>query len=131
MAYSDDRHTILSLVGGVIDDLTHLLQTEFRLVKAEVNQKIGRIANGGVMIGAGTALAIGSLVLLLQALVQWLAVAGIPEPWGLLIVGVVVGVIGVAVLMKGARDIKETSLVPNRTLDQIRADFETVKEHVK
>jgi TRAP-type C4-dicarboxylate transport system permease small subunit len=131
MAYSDDRHTILSLVGGVIDDLTHLLQTEFRLVKAEVNQKIGRIANGGVMIGAGTALAIGSLVLLLQALVQWLAVAGIPEPWGLLIVGIVVGVIGVAVLMKGARDIKETSLVPNRTLDQIRADFETVKEHVK
>ena len=131
MAYSDDRHTILSMVGGVIDDLTHLLQTEFRLVQAEINQKIGRIANGGVMIGAGTALAIGSLVLLLQALVQWLAVAGIPEPWGFLIVGVVVGVIGVAVLMKGARDIKETSFVPDRTLNQIRADFETVKEHVK
>jgi hypothetical protein len=71
------------------------------------------------------------LVLLLQALVQWLAVAGIPEPWGLLIVGVIVGGIGVAVLMKGARDIKETSFVPDRTLNQIRADFETVKEHVK
>lgn len=131
MAYTEPRQTIVGLVGGVIDDLTHLLQTEFRLVKAEINQKIGRIASGGVMIGVGTALAIGSIVLLLQALVQWLAIAGIPEQWGLLIVGAVVGIIGVVVLFKGARDIKETSLVPDRTLEQIRADFETVKEHVK
>jgi hypothetical protein len=131
MAYSDDRQTIVSLVGGVIDDLIHLLQTEFRLVKAEVNQKIGRIANGSVMIGVGSALAIAAMVLLLQALVQWLAVAGIPEQWGLLVVGITVGVAGVAILLKGARDIRETSFVPDRTLDQIRADFETVKEHVK
>lgn len=131
MAHTDDNRTIIGLVGDVIDDLTHLLQTEFRLVKAEINEKVSRIANGGVMMGTGVALAISSLVLLLLALVQFLAAAGIPEEWGLLAVGLAGALIGVLVLWKGARNIKETSFIPDRTLQQVRADLDTVKEHVK
>lgn len=131
MANTEDNRTIIGLVGDVIDDLTHLLQTEFRLVKAEINEKVSRIAGGGVMMGVGIALAISSLVLLLLSVVQFLAAIGVPEEWGLLAVGLAGAVIGALVLWKGARDIKETSFVPDRTLQQVRADLDTVKEHVK
>jgi hypothetical protein len=68
--------------------------------------------------------------MLLHAIVRWLAVAGLPDQWGYLLVGLIAGGAGIAVLMSGINRIKETNLVPDRTIRQARDDFATVKEHV-
>jgi hypothetical protein len=73
---------------------------------------------------------LAALFMLLLAIVRWLAVAGLPEEWGYLIVGLVAGGVGVALLMSGVNRIKQTTLVPDRTIRQARDDFATVKEHV-
>ena len=57
--------------------------------------------------------------------------AGIPDHWGFLIVGVIVAIAGVVLLMKGSNDLKGSALVPKRTIDQVRADLSVVKEQVK
>ena len=113
-----------------MDEFATLFQTEIHLVRMELSEKASRLAGSGTMIGAGAVAAIVALILLLQDAVKWLVVAGVPEEWGLLLVGVLVGIIGAALLMKGINDAKTTNLLPERTMHQVRADIATVKEHV-
>src|SRR5262245_57456238 len=100
MVNQDDRRTVFNLFADVIDETTHLFQTEMRLIRAEINEKLARIANSGVMIGAGAVAVIAAIFLLLQAIVRWLAVAGLPDQWGYLLVGLVIAAIGAALLAK-------------------------------
>jgi hypothetical protein len=129
MAPDSDR-SLVQLITDVMNEFTNLFQTEIRLVRVELGEKANLLAGSGTMIAVGGVAAVVALVLLLQALVRWLAVAGVPEEWGLLLVGLVVGLIGLVLLMKGISGIKATSLVPDRAIQQVRADLATVKEHV-
>jgi hypothetical protein len=131
MVQRDDKRTIVNLITDVIDDAAHLFQTEIRLIRAEINEKISRLANGGTLVAIGAVMGVAAVFLLLQASVRWLAVAGLPDQWGYLLVGVVVAGVAAALLMKGINNVKSTNLMPDRTLDQLKADFATVKEHVQ
>src|SRR5262245_11500986 len=121
MVYQDEKRSIVNLFADVTSDAVHLFQTEIRLIRAEINEKIGRLANGGTLIVAGAVAALAAVFLLLQAIVRWLAVAGLPEEWGYLLVGIVVAAIAAGLLMGGINRIKSTNLMPDRTLDQIKA----------
>lgn len=130
MIYEDKPRTLPQLIADLVNQFTELFQTELRLVKAEFSEKLSQYANGGTMIGAGGVALLVALFLVLQAIVLWLAALGLPERWGYLLVGLVVGGIGAGVLMKGINNLKTTNLVPDRTLGQVRADVATVKERV-
>ena len=130
MGPRDDKRTIVNLITDVIGDAAHLFQTEIRLIRTEINEKINRLANGGTLVAAGAVAAMAAVFLLLQAIVRWLAVAGLPDQWGYLLVGLVIAGVATALLMKGINKVKSTNLMPDRTLDQLKADFATVKEHV-
>jgi hypothetical protein len=122
--------SIVGLIADVISDLANLFQTELRLVRVEMNEKFHRLVSGGILIGAGAVAMLAALIILLFAIVRWLEVAGVPQEWGLLIVGLAVAVVGIALLLKGINNFKRTSLVPNRTIHQMRADVSVVREHV-
>jgi hypothetical protein len=122
--------SLAQLVADAMNEFATLFHTEIHLLRVEISEKFSRIANSGTMIGAGAIAAIIGLVLLLQAAVKWLAVAGLPEEWGLLLVGLVVAVLGVVLLMSGINTVKSTNLLPERAMNQVRADIATVKEHV-
>ena len=122
--------TIVRLITDVVGEISVLFQNEISLIKAEISEKVSRISNAGTLIALGAVVALAALFMLLQAVVKWLAVAGIPEQWGYLLVGIVLGTIAAVVLVKGAKDLKSTNPIPSRSLDQLRADFATVKEHV-
>jgi uncharacterized membrane protein YqjE len=126
----DERHSVVDLMTRVLEEIVHLFQTEIRLVRAEFNEKVGRLANGGVFIGAAVVLILGGFILFLLAVVQFLVVAGLPEEWGLLLVGILAAAGGGLLLSRGIQTIKTTNLVPDRSIDQIRADVATVKEHI-
>jgi len=122
--------SLAQLVADAMNEFATLFHTEIQLLRVEISEKFSRIANSGTMIGAGAIAAIIGLVLLLQAAVKWLAVAGLPEEWGLLLVGLVVTALGVVLLMSGINTVKSTTLLPKRSMNQVRADIATVKEHV-
>jgi Putative Actinobacterial Holin-X, holin superfamily III len=131
MAYHEEKRTIATLFTDVIAETTELFRAEIHLIRAEIRQSADRLANSGTLIGVGAIAALAALFLLLQAVVAWLAFAGLPERWGYTIVGVVIGVLAAGLLVKGIDNLKATKVVPERTIEQLKADFATVKEHVQ
>jgi hypothetical protein len=130
MAHESTR-PLTSLFTDTVAELTNLFQTEIRLVRAEINEKLSKVANSGALIGAGAIVMLPAVFILLLAIVRWLAVAGLPEQWGLTLVGLVVAALGIVLLMKGINNLKGSALVPRRTIEQVRADISVVKEQVR
>jgi Na+/melibiose symporter-like transporter len=130
MATTERNQSIVDLLASVIRDVTGLFQSEIRLVRSEISEKVSDVSTSVTMIAAGGLVLFVAIIFLLLSLVRWLAVAGIPDQWGYLIVGVVVLVIGAIVLMTGIQQIRGTSMVPDRALRQAREDLATVKEHL-
>jgi hypothetical protein len=131
MAAHDSTRSLASLFTDLVSEVTQLFQTEIRLVRAEMNEKVSRVANSGALIGAGAVVMLPAVFILLLAIVRWLEVAGVPEQWGLLIVGGVIAALGAILLMKGINNLKASALVPRRTIEQVQADFSVAKEHVR
>jgi len=121
---------LTSQLVDIVTEITTLFQAEIRVARAEFNERLAGVARGSSSIAIGAVLAIGALIILLLAVVRWLAVAGLPEEWGLLIVGIVAAGAAAALMKRGGDSVKETALAPMRTIDQIRADVTVLKEHV-
>jgi len=131
MAMHESTRPLTSLFTETVAEVTHLFQTEIRLVRAELNEKLSRAANSGVLIAAGGVVMIPAVFILLLAIVRWLAVAGLPEQWGLTLVGLAVAGAGAGLLMKGINNLKGSALVPRRSMEQVRADLSMAKEQVR
>jgi hypothetical protein len=131
MALHESTRPLTSLFTDTVAELTNLFQTEIRLVRAEINEKLSKVANSGVLIGAGAIALLPAVFILLLAIVRWLAAAGLAEQWGLTLVGLVVAALGVVLLMKGIKNLKGSALVPRRTIEQVRADISVAKEQVR
>lgn len=129
MALRDSR-PLASLLTQIVSDLSFLLQTEIRLARAEVSEKASQVANGGIVMGIAAVFSLAGLFILLIAAVRWLEVAGLAERWGYLLVGVVAVAIGLALALKGINSFKPSALVPDRTIEQLKADYAVAKEHV-
>jgi Putative Actinobacterial Holin-X, holin superfamily III len=127
---ADSMRPLASVATRVISDLAYLVQTEIRLARAEITQKLSRAANGGILIGAAALLLLPGIFVLLLDAARWLEVAGLRQEWSLLVVGGVTAVIGAALVATGARSLNGSALVPDRTIEQIRADISVAKEHV-
>lgn len=131
MAARNSARPLASLFTDLISEVTQLFQAEIRLVRAEMNEKVSRVANSGALIGAGAVVMLPAVFILLLAIVRWLEVAGLPDQWGLLIVGVVVAALGTLLLMKGINNLKGSALVPQRSIEQVRADFSVAREQMQ
>ena len=130
MATRDSSRPLASVMTQVVSDLAFLLQTEFRLARAEVGEKMSQAANGAMFLGIAAVLSLAGLFVLLLAAVRWLEIAGMADQWGYLLVGVVTLGAGVLLAMKGVNNFKASSLKPDRTIEQLRADYSVAKEHV-
>jgi uncharacterized membrane protein YqjE len=131
MSARDDARSTIGLFTDALSQIALLFQTEMRLVRAELSEKLNQVVGHAAMVGAGLVFVLAALIFLLQSVVSWLEVAGLPDEWGYLLVGLVVGGIGAALLAKGINALKETSVVPDRAVNQVRADLATVKEHIQ
>jgi putative superfamily III holin-X len=122
---------LASVMTQVVSDLAYLLQTEIRLARAEISEKVSQAANGGAFIGVAAILLLTGLFVLLLAAVRWLEIAGLPDQWGLLLVGGAVVALGITLALLGMKNLKGSALVPDRTIEQVRADINVAKEHVR
>ncbi len=57
--------------------------------------------------------------------------AGLEEQWALLIVGGIALLIGIAFALAGANRMKAAAHMPERTLEQVRADIGMAREQMK
>jgi hypothetical protein len=131
MSIRETGKPLTSLLTQIISESAYLLQTEIRLVRAEVREKMRSAANGGVLLGVGAVIAIPGLVVLLLDIARWIQVAGLQLEWGLLIVGGVTVLAGVLLCLAGSNRLKTAAQMPERTLEQVRADVGMAKEQLK
>ena len=85
----------------VASDLAYLVQTEFRLARAEMGEKLSAASNAGVYLGLGGVIALGGFIALLFDIARWITVAGLAYEWSLLIVALVALAIGAVLAMAG------------------------------
>lgn len=121
---------LASVATRVISDVAYLVQTEIRLARAEITQKLSRAASGGVLVGAAVVLLLPGIFILLLDAARWLEVAGLRQEWSMLLVGGLTVAIGIALAAAGAKNLKRSALVPDQTIEQVRADIGVAKEHV-
>ena len=130
MATQHSNRPLASVLTQIVSDVAFLMQTEIRLARSELSDKVSQAANGGVYIGIAAVLGLSGLILLLMSAVQWLDTAGVPERWGYLLVGGATLLIGIALALKGRNNFKASSLKPDKTIEQLKADYTVAKEQV-
>lgn len=127
---ADSTQPLASVASRIVSDLAYLVQTEIRLARAEFSEKLGRAANGGMLIGIAAVLLLPGIFVLLLDAARWLEVAGMHEEWALLLVGAAAVTLGAGLALVGANNLKPSALSPDQTIKQVRADISVGKEHV-
>jgi hypothetical protein len=119
------------LFGDVIGELSALFRKELQLARAEMGEKFGSLTGAITPIVAGGVVMLASLILLMLALVSLLIHFGVPPGWAQLIVGIGFALLGYVLLRGGLSKLQSTSLVPERTTEQLSRDARVVKEQVQ
>ena len=124
----ESRMSLRDIVGGLADDAGSLVRGEIALARSELEQKTNRLVAGLISLVGAMLLAYAGLVVVLIAAAQALALV-IPAWAASLIVGGVILAIGVFMAMSARKALSPSEMVPQRTVDNVRADVRTVREH--
>ena len=116
-----------SLLSNIVNQISALFRSELDLARSEIDEKLHSVGLALGLIVAAVVLFLTALNVLAAALSAGLTELGLEPGWAALIVGVVFAVIGWVMLAKGMRDLKLSSLAPNRTVDNIKRDANAVK----
>ena len=126
-----DERSIGQLFADLSRQLSTLVRQEITLARVEMTSRAQSAGRGAAMVGAGGALAYAGALAIVAAIVLLLIQMGL-DPWlAALLVGVVVAVIGGALIASGRSTIANTDLTPHKTIETIRDDTEWAKEQVK
>jgi hypothetical protein len=117
------------VVSNVVADLADLFQKEMRLARAELSAKLATKVQAGVWMLAAGIMGFVAALLVVQAAVFAIATRGIALHWACLIVAGAVTVLAAVFFLKGRSDAKE-ELAPTRTINQVKRDIATAKEHL-
>ena len=127
---SDTNRSLPELFGSLVTQLSTLFRKEVQLARAEVGEKVGQATGSVAYLAVGGVLLL-ALIILLEAVVAFLAYLGVPVPWARLIVGVVLALVGYGLVRSGLSGLKTSNLVPNRTVEQLSRDATVAKEQVQ
>jgi hypothetical protein len=134
-----ETHSIPELLRELRDESTMLFRQEVALARTELKEKATKLSRNAIYLAAGGVIAYSGLIFILLAVMRLITVglvaAGM-EPqtaaWlSPLILGLIVGIIGVAMLMKGKRTLAEESLVPEKTLQSLKEDASWTRAKVQ
>lgn len=129
MSFEADPRPTGTLLSDAVNQLTRLVRGEVALAKAEVAQNIKNAGMGvGLLVGAVVIVFVALNVLVL-ALVAALS-AIMPAGWASLLVGLVLLAVAGLLAMRGLNALKPENLAPSRTLANVQADAQAIKENV-
>jgi predicted phage tail protein len=123
-----------ALFSDLMRETVDLIRKEMALARAEVGEKVGQAQSAIASIAIGAAVTLAGLFVLLQAVVNALAMFLPPNlaPWlAPLIIGVLVALVGYTMIKSGQSHLKADKLMPNRTMDSLRTDKAVMQEKVQ
>jgi hypothetical protein len=136
---SHDSRTLGDLIKELRDETTLLFRQEIALAKSEMSEKTARyVRNIGYLV-VGAAVGYLALALLLVAamfgIIPGLRAAGLgPNIYAWLapvIIGLIVGIIGYAMIQKGISTLRRESIVPSKTVASLQENKEWIGRKIK
>jgi len=124
------RPSTPSLFADAIAHLTRLVETEIRLVRTELSEKISDAVRAIAILAVSAVLLIAALILILQGIVELLVYFGMQPFAASFLVGAVIAVAGGIAIWISLRSLSVEHLTPNRTIDQLGKDAHVIKDHV-
>jgi uncharacterized membrane protein YqjE len=131
MAPRSSALPLTALIGQAIAEITSLARSELRLAQAEIGEKISALSGAALLFAIGIVFSLGAAILLMFGAVEWASRVGIPYRWGFVLVGIVGIAIGLISILKAVQRLRTTTVLPDRTIHQLKADLATVKEPAK
>jgi len=121
---------IQNLFGEALRESSDLARKEFSLFKAEMSESVKSLFLGIAMMIGAAIFAIGAIILLTEALVEWLATVVDSEALAALIVGGVLTAIAIGLGLYGKKAFSSFSLTPERTVRSLQRDTRVISERV-
>ena len=125
------RPSTPSLLADALSQITTLFETEIRLVRSEISEKITVAITSIAVLVAAAVLMVAALIFLLQGLVELLIFYGWKPFAADFLVGVIIAVIAIAAVLMAKKGLSASTLAPSRSMHQIGKDAHLVKEQVK
>ena len=135
MSRETDNESLPSLFSRLGDDVMQLFDTKMSLLKVEIKEEATEYARDGVMIGAGGIIAAVGFALLNVALAFGISTLfantelsqAAKYAIGFLSAGVLYLIIGSIIMMTMKNRLAKQSLVPDRTVAELRKDKQWLK----
>jgi len=128
---AEDPHSIQELFSTAFSQFGNLLRSEVRLAKAEVSANLSSAGTALTFVGGGCLVATAGLVLLLMAVSVWLQQAGLSEGAAHLLSAVVGIAAGGGLVLAGVNKLREASIAPTITMEDVGKDASAIKEQLK
>ncbi len=125
------RPSTPSLFADALSQMTTLFETEIRLVRTEISEKISMAVNAVIVMLVAAVLLLAGLFIILFGLVQLVIFFGVVAWLAYFIVGGVIAVIGAIALFVALNRLSTDKLMPKTAIDQLGKDAGVVKEQVK
>jgi len=121
---------IQNLFGEALRESSDLARKEFALFKTEMSESIRNLFLGIAMMVGAAVFAIAAIMLLTEALVEWLARVVNSEALAALIVGGIMAALAIGLGLYGRSKFSAFSLTPERTVRSIKLDTQVLSERV-
>lgn len=122
--------SIQALLGDVLRETSDLARKEIALFRAEMASNIRSLVIGLACMAASAVFAVVALIVLIGALVKWLATIVGSEWLSALVVGGVLLVIAAGLALWARSALSLSTLAPTRTTRQVREDARALSERV-
>lgn len=137
-AANRDNRSLASLFSELTQEISALVRQEVALARAEISEKVGQVGTGIASLAAGGMIVLIGLFFLAQALVFGVAallqlvVSAETAAWlAPLLVGLVIALIGWALISKGRSNLAASNLAPRRTAESLQRDTEFAREQAE
>ncbi len=124
------RPSTPSLVAEALAQLTRLVETEIRLLRTELGEKISDAVRAVVMLVVSAVLLVAALIFILQGVVDLLVYFGMQPFAAAFAVGVVIAVVAGIVVYIALKSLSAEHLTPKRSVSEIKKDAHVIKDQV-
>jgi hypothetical protein len=136
---AQDERTVVRLLRELRDEMTTLLKQELALARTEVAEKAAIAGRNIAFLAIGGLVAYAGLLFILygmaMALSSALETAGLTTEWAVLagpaLVGLIVALIGWAMVAKARRTLRPERLAPEKTIQTLKEDKQWAQQKVQ
>lgn len=127
---NDDYRSLGQIFKDLSADLSTLFRSEVALLKLEIKDTVAKLGGGTAMFAGAVFLGLFGLAFLFVTIVLGLVALGVPAWLSTLIVTVVLFAGAGVLAFMGKKKFAAVEFVPNDSIQQIKADVESIKSDV-